>query len=144
MVRGTYVLGISSLLVLIRSLRCLAISVSPRPWPNLTSGRPKSQVPESFSIGTQSRCHPWPRSLDPWRPGKGRGCVGCSHGADTGLGGASQDHVETRDGGMCLSGGAPSCPEKSVGEGMRVPAVGELLSCHFFSLTCPTFHPPCL
>lgn len=38
---------------------------------------------------------------------------------------------------------SPFQPQQTVGEGMRVPGVGELLSCHFFSLTCPTFHPPC-
>lgn len=51
---------------------------------------------------TEFRCQTLflPFGLGVWTPGvlgEGRGCVGCSHGADTGLGGASQGHMETWD-----------------------------------------------
>lgn len=42
------VLGVPSSLVVIRLLRCWAISVSQRPWLSLTPGRPKGQVPRGF------------------------------------------------------------------------------------------------
>lgn len=76
------------------------------------------------------------------------GCVGCSHGSDTGLGGASWGHMESRDE-ECAPGIEPlPAPYRVWGWGERgtvlqgVWRVGYrgITELSFFSLTCPNLH----
>lgn len=60
------------------------------PGPQCPPGGPKSRGPNPLFLLV----------LRVWTPGVrggGKGCVGCSHGSDTGLGGASWGHMESRD-----------------------------------------------
>lgn len=111
------------------------------PGPQCPPGGPKSRGPNPLFLLV----------LRVWTPGVrggGKGCVGCSHGSDTGLGGASWGHMESRDE-ECAPGIEP-LPECGGGEkgiqcagsmcgGIGYRAITEL---SFFSLTCPTLHLP--